>query len=70
MAQQALEGTWEEIRAHDSELIGRRVRLILIDGDWPNEPDGRANPYPLQGSTPYSYSDPFEPAIPIDEWEN
>lgn len=25
-----LEGTWEEIRARDSELQGRRVRLIIL----------------------------------------
>jgi hypothetical protein len=26
-----LEGTWEEIRAHDSELAGRRVTVIVAD---------------------------------------
>ena len=25
--------------------------------------------YPLRGTTPYSYEDPFEPAIPWEEWE-
>lgn len=25
-----LEGTWEEIRAHDAELAGQRVRLIVL----------------------------------------
>ena len=25
--------------------------------------------YPLQGSQPYSYQDPFEPAVPADDWE-
>jgi len=31
MAQlQALEGTWEEIKLHDSELSGKRFRLVPI----------------------------------------
>ncbi len=34
-----LEGTWEEIAEHASELAGRRVRLIVL----PDEPD---EPYP------------------------
>jgi hypothetical protein len=25
--------------------------------------------YPLQGSQPYSYPDPFEPAVPAEDWE-
>ena len=25
--------------------------------------------YPLQGSQPYSYDDPFAPAVPLEEWE-
>jgi hypothetical protein len=25
-----LEGTWEEIRAHESELEGKKVRLIML----------------------------------------
>ena len=29
--QQVLEGTWEQVRAHDAELTGRHVRLIIID---------------------------------------
>jgi hypothetical protein len=30
-AQQVLEGTWEQVRAHDAELAGRRVKLVLSD---------------------------------------
>ena len=26
------------------------------------------NPYPLRG-TPYSYEDPFGPAVPLEEWD-
>jgi hypothetical protein len=27
------------------------------------------NPYPLQGKQPYRYDDPFEPAVPPEDWE-
>ena len=30
MAQQILEGTWEEIALHAAELSGRRVRLTIL----------------------------------------
>lgn len=26
------------------------------------------NPYPLRG-TPYSYEDPFGPAVPLEDWD-
>jgi hypothetical protein len=32
-----LEGTWEEIRAHDAELAGRRVRLMIIADELKGE---------------------------------
>ena len=27
------------------------------------------NPYPLRGTTPYRYDDPFEPLVPAEDWE-
>jgi len=40
MAQaQVLEGTWEELKLHDKELSGKRVRLILLA----SEPDMTAS---------------------------
>jgi hypothetical protein len=27
------------------------------------------NLYPLRGTVHYSYEDPFEPAVPIEDWE-
>lgn len=40
-----LEGLWEEIRAHDAELQGRRVRLIILPEETteqsPTQPVGR-----------------------------
>jgi hypothetical protein len=35
-----LEGTWEEVAAHASELAGRRVRLIVL----PTEPQEEKPP--------------------------
>jgi hypothetical protein len=36
-----LEGTWEEIIAHAPALTGRKVRLIVLDGE-PEPPPGRS----------------------------
>lgn len=33
MKQRICEGTWEEVRAHDAELAGQRVRLVVITDD-------------------------------------
>jgi hypothetical protein len=38
-----LEGTWEEIMAHATELAGRRVRLIVL----PSQTVTEAQPTPL-----------------------
>jgi hypothetical protein len=32
-----LEGSWEEIRARDAELAGRRVRVIIVADEASNE---------------------------------
>jgi hypothetical protein len=29
----------------------------------------QSNLYPLRGTVHYSYEDPFEPAVPIEDWE-
>ena len=34
MAQQVLEGTWEEIAAHADELVGKRMKVI-VETDTP-----------------------------------
>lgn len=33
MAQQVLEGTWEEIQEHEAELSGKRVRVIVLSAE-------------------------------------
>ncbi|MDQ2732450.1 MAG: hypothetical protein M3Y56_12390 [Armatimonadota bacterium] len=35
MELQVLTGTWEEIRAHDAELTGRRVQLTILPNEHP-----------------------------------
>ena len=50
-------------------LLGQRVEIIVLSQDdavEPTRPDNAINP--LAGSV-LEYSDPFEPAVPADEWE-
>lgn len=35
MAMQTLEGTWEDIAQHAPELVGRRVRLTILEEEMP-----------------------------------
>ena len=39
MTHQILEGTWEEISCHASELSGRRVRLTVLSDQENREPN-------------------------------
>ncbi len=45
-----LEGTWEEIRAHDAELAGKRVKLTVLEPERPGSPKERAAFRPAKGS--------------------
>lgn len=45
MTQQTLEGTWEEVLTHASELQGHRVRVIVLD------PSEQKQTTPLQSET-------------------
>ncbi|PSB48602.1 hypothetical protein [Chamaesiphon polymorphus] len=44
---------------------------IIVRGKVIEPPNESSAPerYPLQGSQPYSYPDPFEPAVPAEDWE-
>ena len=42
MATQVLEGTWEEITKHAKRLVGRRVRLTIMDDAPVTEPNEKA----------------------------
>ena len=54
------------MKAHRIETkLTKNGTLILLERfPQPSE----SNPYPLQG-TVIHYDDPFEPAVPIEDWE-
>lgn len=47
MAERVIEGTWEEIAEHGGQLSGKRVRLTVLDENYPengNTTTTEANP--------------------------
>jgi hypothetical protein len=45
---------------------GEAVEIIILESHThPQE----GNLYPLRGKQPYRYDDPFEPAVPLEDWE-
>lgn len=42
MTTQVLEGTWEEITRHAEDLVGRNVRLIVLDNKNTRQPNKKA----------------------------
>ena len=59
-AQPVLEGTWEEIRAHDSELAGRRVRLYIISTEDEPYPGVPPDERPSTGASLLKYAGTWE----------
>ncbi|BAY62514.1 hypothetical protein NIES22_25880 [Calothrix brevissima NIES-22] len=45
---------------------GEAVEIIILESQTHPQP---ANPYPLRGKQPYRYDEPFEPAVPLEDWE-
>lgn len=45
---------------------GQQVDVIVLERERTNEATG--NPYPLRGTTPYHFDDPFSP-VAVDDWE-
>ncbi len=43
---------------------GETVEIIIVKSDA----EGKKNRYPLRG-TLYKYEEPFEPAVPVEDWE-
>ena len=39
MLPQTFEGRWEDVRAHDAELLGRNVRLIILNTEVSRRPN-------------------------------
>lgn len=50
MADQTIEGTWEQILTYGERFAGKRVRLIIVDDE--NGGTGSPDPTPRQFSTP------------------
>ncbi len=44
---------------------GDKVEIIILEAKAEKEDGDR---YPLRG-TPYSYVDPFSPAVPAEDWD-
>lgn len=42
MTTQVLEGTWEEIARQGKDLVGRRVRLVVLEDNSVTEPNRKA----------------------------
>lgn len=45
---------------------GEKVEVIILVAPPAIAPSEQ---YPLRGSQPYRYDDPFEPAVPEEDWE-
>ena len=45
---------------------GERVEVLIL---VQQADSAKADQYPLRGSQPYAYDDPFEPAVPEEDWE-
>ncbi|MBD2196177.1 MULTISPECIES: hypothetical protein [Calothrix] len=64
----------ETILTEDGTLIvkdlpfhaGEAVEIIILESQAHPQ---QANPYPLRGKQPYRYDEPFEPAMPLEDWE-
>jgi len=45
---------------------GESVEVIVLETSPKTE---NPNLYPLRGKQPYRYDDPFDPPVPIEDWE-
>lgn len=45
---------------------GDEVEVIILEKD---KETNDLNLYPLKDKQPYHYDDPFEPAVPLEDWE-
>lgn len=72
----------EAVLAEDGTLVlqglpfqaGAAVEVIILERPGLQQEQiatsgSEANPYPLLGKQPYRYDDPFEPAVPLEDWE-
>ena len=47
---------------------GDTVEITILEQPK-KQPASQQTEYPLQGKQPYRYDDPFEPAVPVEDWE-
>jgi hypothetical protein len=47
---------------------GARVEVIVLVADTPVVAETDADRFPLRGSEPYRFDDPFSPAVPENDW--
>jgi hypothetical protein len=47
---------------------GDEVEIIILERRSTSL-DSDSNPYPLRNKQPYRYEDPFEPAVPVEDWD-
>ncbi len=72
----------ETVLTEDGTLIlqdlpfhaGDTVEVIILERlscqqEQTVTPTSDSNLYPLRGKQPYRYDDPFEPAVPLEDWE-
>jgi len=48
---------------------GARVEVIVLIPDTPAIGQTEAERFPLRGSQPYRFDDPFSPAVSEDDWD-
>lgn len=49
-------------------FVGKEVEIVVSDVSSASDQTPTTNPWPLAGSVLW-YDDPFEPAVPAEEWE-
>jgi hypothetical protein len=53
--------------------VGDAVEVIILERSLSQSEDpafeSESSLYPLQGKQPYRYDEPFEPAVPIEDWD-
>lgn len=69
MEQRTLEGTWEEIALHSDELVGRRVRVTILDEPPSEVALDKALAHLISAAESLSGSLPrIEPSHTTDAW--
>ncbi len=68
MGQKTLEGTWEEISLHASELLGRKVRVTVLDEPDPKVTLDKALAHLISAAEQLADTLPPKDSSPADAW--